>query len=766
MKQKLLIALFTLSFLSGYTQVDLGEDIFTCEGETVVLDATTANAIEYAWFQNGFIIINENGPTLEVNYTDIYEVQVIIDADTIFADTIFVTFNPSPDAQTPSDYVVCDANSGGFGVFDFTTKDAEIIGNDLDVSISYYQSEFDALAYVNALASPYSNISNPQTIWARAENVVTGCFSIVNFDLIVDPNCEDIEVFCGAIPVSIDYCYPDNTSYQYNFLNYTGSPLTLTFNSGQLETDGDYVIVIDSDGVTQLFNGNNNGDLDGLSFQSTGASISVRIETNESISCGDGSSESITFDVSCNDFSGSISGRAFFDENGNGMVDGNDSNFRNGYFTYEVNNNGIINEIMTSDGSYYIANPGEGNTYEISYHLFDNYDDCYTITTSTVSNVSVTGDEDLEINFPVTNDLMCEDLGVYVLAPFSAAPRPGFNYVNRVYIENFGFNTIASGTIEFVADDSVQFDTTLYQTNPNHVITNTSNGFILEFTDLQPGDIEFINVLLYCPASVELNQVVTNTVTYVTSGNDDFELNNTSTLSQIVVGSFDPNDKMEAHGPEVVYDDFVVSDEFLYYTIRFQNVGTADAITVRIEDVLDSGLDQTTFEMLQSSHNYILSKIDNEITWQFDNIYLPAEQDDAEGSNGFVYFRIKPQAGYALNDIIPNTASIYFDFNAPIITNTFQTEFVEESLSISEIDALNFNIYPNPAKDNVIVELNEVHFGNVTIQVIDIQGKQVLEQDILEGHTANIDTSHLQNGLYFIKLNTTTKSLIKKLVIE
>ena len=766
MKQKSLFVLFTLSILSGYSQVDLGDDIFTCEGDTVVLDATTANALEYAWFQNGFVIPGETGPTLEVNYTDIYEVHVFIDEDTIFTDIIFVTFNPPPNAQTPTDYVVCDANSGGFAIFDFTTKDAEIIGNEANISMSYYQSEFDAQAYVNPLLSPYVNIANPQTIWARAENVETGCYTIVNFDLIVDPNCEDIEVLCGAIPVSIDYCYPDSTNYQYNFVSNSGSPLTLTFNSGQLEADGDYVTVIDSDGVTQLFYGTNNGDLDGLVFQSTGASIAVRIETNESISCGDGSSESIAFDVSCNDFAGSISGRAFFDENSNGMIDENDSNFRNGYFTYEVNNNGIINEIMTSDGSYYIANPSEGDTFEISYHLFENYDDCYTVTTNTVSNISVTENEDLEVNFPVTNDLMCEDLGVYVLAPFISQPRPGFNYVNRVYIENFGFNTITSGTIEFVADDLVQFESTLYQTNPNHVVTDTANGFILEFTDLQPGDIEFINVFLYCPASLELNQTVTNTVTYVTSESDDFELNNNSSLSQIVVGSFDPNDKMEAHGPEIVFDDFVTSDEYLYYTIRFQNVGTADAITVRIEDALDASLDQTTFEMLQSSHNYVLSKIDNEITWQFDNIYLPAEQDDAEGSNGFVYFRIKPQTGYALNDIIPNTASIYFDFNAPIITNTFQTEFVEQSLSVSDRDELNLSIYPNPALNNVSIEWNETDFGNVTITVTDLQGKQILKRDISEGNTINIDTSRLQSGLYFITLNTAIKRSIKKLVIE
>ena len=62
--------------------------------------------------------------------------------------------------------------------------------------------------------------------------------------------------------------------------------------------------------------------------------------------------------------------------------------------------------------------------------------------------------------------------------------------------------------------------------------------------------------------------------TYLTDSNDLVESNNDSNLSEIVVGSYDPNDKMEALGPKVLYDEFVTSDQWLYYTIRFQNLGT------------------------------------------------------------------------------------------------------------------------------------------------------------------------------------------------
>jgi hypothetical protein len=47
--------------------------------------------------------------------------------------------------------------------------------------------------------------------------------------------------------------------------------------------------------------------------------------------------------------------------------------------------------------------------------------------------------------------------------------------------------------------------------------------------------------------------------------------NNYSTLSEMVVGFWDPNDKRESYGSRVNYDAFATSDEYLYYTIRFQN---------------------------------------------------------------------------------------------------------------------------------------------------------------------------------------------------
>ena len=74
-----------------------------------------------------------------------------------------------------------------------------------------------------------------------------------------------------------------------------------------------------------------------------------------------------------------------------------------------------------------------------------------------------------------------------------------------------------------------------------------------------------------------------------------------------------------------------------------------------------------------------------------------------------MHFRIKPRAGYAVGDIIPNTASIYFDYNPAIVTNTFNTEFFT-SLNSPSFSNNEFQLYPNPAKGIVLITLNNNQF--------------------------------------------------------
>ena len=590
-------------------------------------------------------------------------------------------------------------------------------------------------------------------------------------------NCEEFSfttranpnqvVVCQDGAVNTMYCYENNDTSEFSFESSDGSPLTLIFNAGATESNFDEIYIVDSDG--SILNPNllygNGGDFSGLIYTSTGSTITVRFDTDGTINCAGGNScctEQFDFDVFCASSVGFIQVNAFFDANANSIYDTNEFSFSNGYFTYEVNGDGMINTVNSSTGHFQIISGNETDVYDITFNLYDESEACYDITTASFDNISVATGNTVTLDFPVVEEQSCEDLAVY-LVNYWTPPRPGFSHDNFLVLENLGFTTISSGTVEYTTDPQLIYNG-VTNVNPNYTITTTATGFTVDFVNLQPGDVEYIDISLTCPVTVELGDIVTNTATYITDTNDLVASNNFSTISEVVVGSWDPNDKMEARGPRVVYDDFVVSDQWLYYTIRFQNLGTFPATFVRIEDELDIQLDETSFQMLRSSHDYVVTRTENSLEWYFEDINLPAEQDDAEGSNGFVYFRIQPKPGYTLGDVIPNTAAIYFDFNAPVITNRFETQFVDDALSVAEFDFNGFNMYPNPATDVLTIKLNNISSANLSIY--NIQGKLIKERTISNEQNLELSVSDLQSGMYFVKLNTATKEMVKKLIIE
>jgi uncharacterized repeat protein (TIGR01451 family) len=361
-------------------------------------------------------------------------------------------------------------------------------------------------------------------------------------------------------------------------------------------------------------------------------------------------------------------------------------------------------------------------------------------------------------NFPITVTQSYNDLAVNII-PLNA-PRPGFTYQERIVYTNYGNQTIASGTVTFSNDALVTITA-----NSQAGTTATANGFTYNFTNLLPFETRTITVTMQIPniPTVTLGNLLTSTASIAPITGDVVPANNTSTCSQIIIGSYDPNDKMESHGERILHSSFTAND-YLYYTIRFENTGTASAINVRINDVLDSRLDENTIRMISASHNYVMDRVDNNLTWRFDNIQLPVSVADTNIGKGYITFQIKPRAGYAVGDIIPNTASIYFDFNPPIITNTFNTEFVAQ-LGINDFENGDFVFYPNPVADFITISAKNT--GSVAnIAVYDVLGKLIVsEKPTSAASTQTIDLSSLSRGVYLLEVTSDSNlKVVKKFV--
>lgn len=73
------------------------------------------------------------------------------------------------------------------------------------------------------------------------------------------------------------------------------------------------------------------------------------------------------------------------------------------------------------------------------------------------------------------------------------------------------------------------------------------------------------------------------------------------------------------------------------------------------------------------------------------------------------------------------------------------------SLSIDEFSKDRLTIYPNPTQTKLSISTRH-NLGNVTIVIIDINGRVVLEtrEDLF--NTITVNTSQLQSGLYILKI--------------
>ncbi len=449
---------------------------------------------------------------------------------------------------------------------------------------------------------------------------------------------------------------------------------------------------------------------------------------------------------------------AFMDQNGNGTKEDNEPVTNYGDFIIDENNSGANQIVSVPSGGYSFEVLDVENTYDFSYVInsdFTSYFSCSTI----FNDVSVAAASGLNtFYFPVQIVTPYNDVSVNII-PLSN-PQPGFQFTNRIMYRNLGLFA-ASGTINFTKDTAISI-ASISQTGTS----SNSNGFSYNFSDLQPNETRFIDVQFQVPTipTVTLGQLVSNSVEITPTTEDINPLNNSASLTQTIIGSYDPNDISESHGHEIVHSQFS-SNDYLYYTIRFQNSGTANATTVRIEDLLDDQLDFATIQMINASHLYSMTRTNNQVLWQFDDIQLVPESVNNEASQGYVLFKIKPLAGYSIGDIIPNSAAIYFDFNPPIITNTFETEFVA-ALSTEQFSSNAFVLYPNPASHYVSLKLSSNSEYN-SVSVTDMLGKSMKVNADFLSDVITIDTSSLSKGLYIISVNFSdgTKST-QKLIIE
>ena len=127
---------------------------------------------------------------------------------------------------------------------------------------------------------PYANNTDVQFTAENDDDV--NCS--ISSGSLTQEYCSITLVDCGVGPISSSYCYGNADTTQFEYVSSDGSPLNLTIDSGLIEAGWDIIIVTDTNGDI-LFQGDNGGNLGGLTFQSTGDAIYLGFATDGSVSC-------------------------------------------------------------------------------------------------------------------------------------------------------------------------------------------------------------------------------------------------------------------------------------------------------------------------------------------------------------------------------------------------------------------------------------------------------------------------------------------------
>ncbi|HEY0092403.1 MAG TPA: T9SS type A sorting domain-containing protein, partial [Flavobacterium sp.] len=444
-----------------------------------------------------------------------------------------------------------------------------------------------------------------------------------------------------------------------------------------------------------------------------------------------------------------ITGVATIDTDGNGC-DPQDAAASN-ISVQMMSNVALGNTFTNSAGefTYYVQNGTFTATPEFSNPYFSLSPPSYTFNFSSSGNTEAA-------NFCVVPNGVHPDLEV-TLIPSPA--QPGFDASYTIVVKNQG-TEMQSGTVNLVFDDAV-IDFLSGSPSPTG---QTSNNLTWDFADLDSFEMRIYNVNFNINAPTETPPVnigdILSFTASVMSTNDETPDNNISQLEQVVVGSFDPNDKTVLEGESISVAE---TDNFLHYVVRFQNTGTAAATQVVIRDMLTDMLDLSTLEMVSSSHSYRATLTNNnKLEFFFENINLPGSMEDEAGSHGYVAFKIKPTSSVGLGDVIENSANIYFDYNFPIETNTTSTTVTQ--LSTEKFNRDMFSVYPNPAGDYFRISGSSAEEITV-VSVYNMFGQVLLTKDNIAAENS-VDISTLASGTYLVELHFASNSKVAKKLIK
>ena len=442
-----------------------------------------------------------------------------------------------------------------------------------------------------------------------------------------------------------------------------------------------------------------------------------------------------------------ISGTTRFDTNNNGC-DATDIVMP--FLSFDVSLNAVDTnaQVFSNSTGNYSFFTGQAGQYILTPNLenptyFNISPNPATVNIPLIDNSTTTQ------NFCITANGVHPDLEI-VIVPVMPA-RPGFDAVYKIVYKNKG-NQVVTGVVNFTYNDAV-LDFVSSSVLPSNSGTGIMNWTILNLVPFQVGTI-LVTLNVNSPQEIPAINIgdILAFNAFIDVSTDNNWTDNSFNFSQIVVGSYDPNDITCLQGNSLPLIDM---GKFLHYNIRFENTGTAAAENIVVKSEIDmTQYNLQSLQVMESSHPMKVKITGNIVEFIFQSINLDT------GGHGNILLKMKSNTALS-QDLVINSADIYFDYNFPIETNDEQTVFADLSKNDFNKD-LSLQVYPNPTADIVTIKSDSTINA---IQIYDAQGRLLITKMTNET-LQTIDLSSYATGIYYLSVSTTngkqTQKIMKK----
>lgn len=378
-----------------------------------------------------------------------------------------------------------------------------------------------------------------------------------------------------------------------------------------------------------------------------------------------------------------ISGQVYKDDNGNCMNDNNELSNRNIKLNLYQNGN-LVQQTFTNALGQYSFDTNIGN-YQYSVDTTDMFINIACppmgVQTSILTMIDSV-DDNMDFGINCKNGF---DIGVNTLLRNSGRFRPG-NYATVNVLAgdisnhyNLHCATGISGTVTVIFNGPVS-----YTSISSGALIPVVNGDTIVYSIADFGTVNFQNdfsFIVQTDTTAQAGDLICFDVTVTPMAGDNNTTNNFYAHCFDVTNSFDPNEK-EVSPPSSID----TSQNWLTYTIYFQNTGNDTALHVYVLDTLDNAIDESSIQLLAYSHEPLVQVMGKIVKFNFPTINLPDSTTDEPNSHGYVQYKVRIKDNTTVGTMIHNTGYIYFDFNAPVVTNT----------TFNQIDIITLLSLPSP----------------------------------------------------------------------